>query len=121
MNMFNRISSVLFCCAFLIVSCSKDETTTNDCTGVTPTYTNDIAAIYNASCATAGCHSGAFPADGLDLSSYAKAKSASLNNSKVLSSMKHASGVKAMPQGAAKLSDDKIKKVECWIKNGAPE
>jgi len=26
-----------------------------------------------------------------------------------------------MPKDAAKLSSDKILKVECWIKNGAPE
>ncbi|MFZ1749655.1 MAG: hypothetical protein WAU01_05670 [Saprospiraceae bacterium] len=109
--------------ATTIYSCSKDDTGSNtnvDCTGTTPTYNNDIAAILNGSCATSGCHAGTFPADGLDLSSYTKAKNASLNG-KVLQSMRHDAGVKAMPQNAAKLSDDKIKKVTCWINNGAPE
>lgn len=105
----------------LLVSCGKDDNNTSDCTGVTPTYTADIAAIYNASCATTGCHAGSFPAEGIDLSSYTSAKSQSLNNDDVLKSIKHSSGVKAMPQGAPKLSDDKIKLIECWIKNGAPQ
>ena len=105
----------------ILLSCSKDDTSTADCTGVTPTYTADIAPIYNASCANVGCHSGSFPAEGIDLSTYSAAKNESLNNDDVLKSIKHASGVKAMPQGAAKLSDDKIKLIECWIKIGAPQ
>ncbi len=115
--------SILFLAISIIsiVSCGKDdEVTKEDCSGSTPTYNSDIASIFNASCATSGCHRGQFPADGLDLSSYATAKSASLNG-KVLQSMKHESGVKAMPQNGAKLPASDIKKVECWIQNGAPE
>lgn len=115
------ILSLTFVSFVLLLSCGKDDTSTTDCNGITPTYTADIAPIYNASCATAGCHGGSFPAEGIDLSNYSKAKSESLNNDDVLKSIKHASGVKAMPQGAAKLSDDKIKLIECWIKNGAPQ
>ena len=58
--------------------------------------------------------------DEKNLSNYVKVKSASING-KVLQSIKHLSGVEAMPQGAAKLSVDKITKVECWIQAGAPE
>ena len=104
----------------LLASCTKDEETKADCSGVTPTYTVDIAPIMNLSCAISGCHTAIFPADGLDLSNYAKVKSASING-KVLQSIKHLSGVEAMPQGAAKLSADKITKDECWIQAGAPE
>lgn len=58
----------------ITVSCGKDDVATKvDCAGVSPTYTSEIAAIFNASCATVGCHIGAFPADGLDLSKYATA------------------------------------------------
>jgi hypothetical protein len=118
--MFNKLFSVLVLVVFVLISCSKDTATNTDCTGVTPTYTADIAPVFNASCATVGCHSANFPAEGIDLSSYEKSKSNSLNG-KVLASIKHQSGVKTMPQGEAKLSDDIIKKVECWIKNGAPQ
>jgi hypothetical protein len=118
--MLNKYSFFVVIC-LLILSCTKeDTTTTTDCTGTIPTYSSDIAAIFNASCATAGCHSGSFPADGLDLSSFATAKNASLNG-KVLASMKHSSGTVAMPLGGTKLADAVISKVECWINNGAPE
>lgn len=104
----------------IISSCSKDDNNTVDCTGVTPSYTNDIAPIFNANCATSGCHSALFPASGINLSAYTAAKSASLNG-KVLQSIKHESSVAAMPQGTSKLSADNIRLIECWIKNGAPE
>lgn len=107
-------------CILVLTSCSKDEVTNVDCNGTNITYMGDIAPIINVSCAISGCHSANFPADGLDLSSYSKVKSASLNG-KVLQSIKHLSGVKSMPQDAAKLSNDKITKVECWIQAGAPE
>jgi hypothetical protein len=105
-------ATILMLFALIVISCSKDDTTTADCSGSTPTYTADIAPILNASCALSGCHTAAFPSDGIDLSSYQKAKSASLNG-KVLASMKHSSGAKAMPLGGAKLPDGDIRKVEC--------
>ena len=109
----------------LIVSCSKDETTTppvstNECTGVTSTYTNDVASIFNSSCATSGCHSAASKANGIDLSNYNSAKNVALS-SKLLQAIKHESGATPMPNGQAKLSPDKIKKVTCWIQNGTPQ
>jgi hypothetical protein len=118
--MYKVLSVFSITCILVVLSCSKDEETTADCSGITPTYNNDIAPIMNLSCATSGCHTAIFPADGLDLSTYSKVKSASLNG-KVLQSIKHLSGVDAMPKGAAKLSTDKITKVECWIQAGAPE
>ena len=119
-NMSKILSVFTITCILVLLSCSKDEETKADCSGVSPTYTSDIAPIINLSCAISGCHTAIFPADGLDLSTYSKVKSASING-KVLQSIKHLSGVKAMPQDAAKLSVDKITKVECWIQAGAPE
>ncbi|MBC7885209.1 MAG: hypothetical protein H7X99_07025 [Saprospiraceae bacterium] len=101
------------------ISCGKDDSS-NVCDGISPTYTNDVAPIFNGTCTSVGCHSGEFPADGMDLSNYVNAKSASLNLN-VLKAIKHESGVVAMPQSLPKLSDDKIKVIECWIENGAPE
>jgi cytochrome c553 len=113
------LSTISF--AFLI-SCGKDDSSTStvDCAGVTPTYKTDIAAILNSSCAQSGCHSAASKADGFDLSTYAASKSAT-GSSSFLKSIKHESGVDKMPQGASKLSDATIKKIECWIVNGTPE
>lgn len=104
----------------LLCSCSKDESIVVDCTGISPTYKNDIAAIFNASCATPACHDANTKAEGINLSTYASAKSAT-QNTKLLKSIKHDSGAKAMPQGSAKLSDVIINKIACWIQNSYPE
>lgn len=102
------------------VSCNKSSTTTVDCTGITPTYTADIAPIL-ATCAIDGCHGNIATQAGINLTTYANAKSGS-SNSKFLKSIKHESGAESMPPaGFSKLSDDNIKLIECWIQNGKPE
>lgn len=104
---------------FGIQACTKDTTTTSySCTGVTPTYTNDIKAIYDASCASSGCH-GANGAAGIQLNTYTNCKMA--NDARILGCIEHAAGYNAMPQGSAKLSDTQIQKVYCWIQNGKPQ
>jgi hypothetical protein len=103
-----------------VFSCSKDDNTTPaNCTS-TPTYKTDIAAIMNASCAQAGCHSSSSRAGGYELSTYSGTKNAA-GKSDFLKSIKHSSGVQAMPQGGSKLPDATITKIECWISNGTPE
>ncbi|MCC7245156.1 MAG: cytochrome c [Saprospiraceae bacterium] len=104
----------------LFFSCKKDEIQTYDCTGITPTYTADIKAVMNASCATSGCHNATSKAKGIDLSTYAKVKSESAND-RFMGSMQHLSGYDNMPQGASKLSDETLQKIYCWIHNGQPE
>lgn len=104
----------------IIASCSKDSITTYVCTGITPTYTDDIKAIMDNSCALSGCHSANSHEAGVDLSSYAKVKSAT-GSSNFLGSIQHKSGFQAMPQGAAKLDDNTIQLISCWVQNGTPE
>ena len=89
-----------------------------DCTGQTPTYNNDIKAIYDANCATSGCHNSQYHPSGIDLSTYAGATAA--NNDAILGSVEHDAGYSAMPQGAGKLSDTQIKKIYCWMQNNKP-
>lgn len=105
-------------------SCKKSEDTNYadaaTCTS-TPTYTADVAPILNASCATPGCHNASSKRDGIDLSTYASAKSEFTKSNTALASVHHASGVKAMPQGQSKLSDASINKLDCWVKNGCPQ
>lgn len=76
--MLRKIIHFYLFCGVVLISCGKDSTTA-DCTGITPTYTADIAPLFNSACATSGCHSSLFPAAGVDLSTYEKTKSASLN------------------------------------------
>lgn len=106
----------------LLISCSKDDSSTStiDCTGLTPKYSTDIAPIINSSCAQGGCHDSGTRAGGYNLSSYANVV-AGTKNSNFLKSIKHEGGVEKMPQGSAKLADDVIKKIQCWIQNGTPQ
>jgi hypothetical protein len=89
-------------------------------TGIT--YTNFVAGIMNAQCATSGCHDAVRAASGADLSTYAATKSyATASQAAFLGSMRHSSGVSAMPKGAAKLPTCTLNKIEAWIVAGMPQ
>jgi len=103
--------------ASVLLSCDKYQKG-YDCTGQTPTYNNDIKAIYDANCATSGCHNSQYHASGIDLSTYSGATAA--NNDAILGSVEHSSGYSAMPKNAGKLTDTQIKKIYCWMQNNKP-
>ena len=120
MNKKVVFSGLLFS-LFLFNACQKDaNSVAYDCTGLTPTYTNDIKSIMDGSCAMAGCHSAAAKAGGYDLSSYSAVSAAGSNNA-FMGSMEHQSGYDAMPQGASKLSTTNLQKIYCWIQSGKPQ
>ncbi len=106
--------------SLFVASCKNDEETTIDCTGVTATYTTDVKPIFDASCATAGCHDSNTKAHGLDLSTYVGSKEGAINH-EVVCSIEQNSGCDPMPEGGDKLSDAQIKKVRCWIQSGTPQ
>lgn len=58
-----------------IASCTDDSGSSNDCAGIVATYSTTVKSVLDASCALAGCHSGANPANGFNFSNYAGAKS----------------------------------------------
>ncbi|MBL7813606.1 MAG: hypothetical protein JNL70_01285 [Saprospiraceae bacterium] len=109
-----------FALAMFLVQCTKDSVDTVTCTGTTPTYTADIKAIMDASCAISGCHNASSKADGYDLSTYAGTSSAAGKNA-FLGSVQHKSGYDAMPKGGSKLSDATLTKIACWVQNGTPQ
>ncbi len=113
---------VAICVAFgCYLSCKKNSknTTTYDCTGVSPTYTANIKSIMDSKCATSGCHSATSKASGYDLSSYTGVKNAS-SKSAFMGSIEHSSGYDAMPKGSSQLSTDNRKLIYCWIQNSTP-
>ena len=65
-----------------------------------------------------GCHSGASPSGGIDLTTHSNI-AVYANNGKLFGSIDHQSGFQAMPQGAAKLDDCTIDKIKSWIDAGA--
>ena len=118
--------------AFYLVfeSCKKEEgaegtsnsdyMASTDCTGTTATYTAAVKPIYDAKCATAGCHGATNPAHGLNLSTYELAKSG-FSAHATLCAINWGSGCDKMPNNGTKLSADEIKKITCWAKNNFPQ
>ena len=109
---------------FLTVSAlacnNEDPVDTVDCTGLTPTYTSDVKAILDVSCAKSGCHDTEFHENGYDFSTYATAKSAAQGD-RFLGAIQHKSGFEPMPQNSGKLSQANIDLLTCWVQNGCPE
>lgn len=66
------------------------------------------------------CHNASVPTAGISVEDYA-AVIAAHNSGRFVGSIKHANGFSPMPQGAPKLSDCAIEKVEAWIADGAPD
>ncbi len=117
----NKAALSLVTLLFLLLACNKDETPdTVDCTGITPTYTSDIKAILDVSCAKSGCHDVETHENGYDLSTYATAKPVSQND-RFLGAIQHKSGFTPMPENSGKLSQENIDLITCWVQNGSPE
>lgn len=91
-----------------------------DCTGSTPTYTKDIKPIFDARCATSGCHAAVNPAHNLNLSTYELSKR-DFNVHALLCAINQDAGCEKMPQTGSKLAADDIKKITCWAKNSFPQ
>jgi hypothetical protein len=81
-------------------------------------YNAGIKPILQQNCI--GCHNSTLAQDGVNLSTYVGVKAVVLDG-RLLGTIRHQSGYPAMPYGAAKLSDCKIKQVEKWIASGSPE
>ena len=111
-----NISFILF--LFLITACSKSNGTSksfssSDCTS-TISYKTDIQPIMNTYCTS--CHQPGNAKGGYELTTYSGVTS---NTNKVLASMLHNSGSEPMPDNGDQLSDDLLKKMYCWVNQGA--
>jgi hypothetical protein len=117
----------LFSLYLVFIACKKEKPTeigkansiyinAADCTGLSPTFTKDIKPIFDAKCATSGCHGAVNPAHGLNLSTYELSKR-DFNVHAFICSITQDVGCSKMPQGGVKLADADIKKITCWAKN----
>lgn len=116
------LAFILLLATFACVKDSSNSTYLDnaDCSGVDAannTYTKSVKEILDAHCATSGCHDAFAQEKGVDLSSYAGAKNG-FENQDCLCSIHHGAGCEPMPQGASKLDDATIQKLDCWAKNG---
>ncbi len=85
-------------------------------------YIHDVGPIFKAHCLS--CHSGAKPADNLDLSSVAamrKAKELTPGKANPILERLTAHGDDRMPMNAAPLRPQDIKLIQSWIEQGAVE
>ena len=112
----NTLLAMLVLCVIIgISSCVKDSKP-YDCTGVAPTYTTDIKAILDSKCVS--CHNATDLEGGIDLSTYAVSKVQSARDC-FTGCVQHLAPYHNMPQGEAKMPDATIKKIYCWVQNGA--
>lgn len=88
--------------------------TSCDTTGVT--FSGSVLPIFKNYCN--GCHGGASPSAGIDLTTYAKVKPTVADGS-LLGSVRHASGFVPMPENGNKLSNCNISKIQAWVNAGA--
>ncbi len=79
-------------------------------------YQENIIPILHRSCYV--CHSAAVNTSNITLEGYDKLM-VHVNSGKLLSVINHEAGFKPMPQGASKLIDCDIAKIEQWIIEGA--
>jgi hypothetical protein len=109
----------LFAIALLFITCGCKHVVTYDCTGITPTYTQNIQPILNATCANLpGCHG--VNGDAFDLTTYAGASDASKKKN-FMGAIQHKPFYQKMPKDADRLPDAQIHLISCWIENGSPE
>jgi hypothetical protein len=121
---FSSSIRVLFsvCCLIVLAIACKDDDTPDevDCTGLTPTYTADVKAILDSSCAKSGCHNSSDLANNIDLSTYATASAIS-QEPRFLGAINHKSGFSPMPQDDDKLPTATIELLTCWVETGSPQ
>lgn len=101
----------------VLLSCKKGTIATYDCTGVSATYTADIAPVLTTHCTS--CHNSSNKKGRIDLSTYDEV-TAIAGEDRFMGSIQHVSGYRDMPRGASKLDDATIKMISCWIQSGMP-
>ena len=82
------------------------------------TYSLSVKPIINENCIS--CHSQAVQQGTVILETYADVL-VYVNSGQLIGAITHAPGFAAMPQGAAKLDDCSILKIETWIGAGSPD
>lgn len=102
-----------FVILFILSSCSKEAITVYECPGMdTTNFVDDIFPILETNCMVSGCH--------YKFNEYSSVK-IYVDNKKLLGAIQHKKGYSPMPKDAAKLPEETIKLISCWVQNGAPE
>jgi len=118
-----KITFYFVAIVLIISSCTYDNMETlypqdPECDTVNISYAVDIQPIFNNNCVI--CHSGPTPPAGFSLVDYENAVVVA-KSGRLLGTVKHQSGYLSMPQGANKLDDCSINKLESWINLSYPD
>ena len=118
--MVRLITSTVLVLVIAMTGCYYDNEETlypqGDCITTDISYVEDIAPIIQQNCFS--CHSAAVNTGNITLEGHAKLAGYALNG-RLLGAIRHDPGFIAMPQGASKLSDCNIAKIEAWAMEGA--
>ena len=106
-------------------SCTKNKTedlipSTSSCdSSKTISFKTDVQPILNNNCgAQGGCHSNGSAAAGVKLESWQGANEVSISGL-LMKSIRHETGVAAMPKGGSKIDDCYIAIIAKWVRNGS--
>ncbi len=136
MKIFNKyffiISLIIFSVSFLFISCDDTLTTANVDSKIIPTsnvsFAEHIYPVLQVKCAFTGCHAGASPAGGLDLTSWVNVTAdpnvvfpKEPNLSRLVWTINGTAGVPEMPPrySGLVLTQNQIQGIITWIKEGA--
>ena len=98
----------------------KDPVVVEPCITDSMSYDGGISVIFNANCATSGCHDPGTKRAGFDFSTYDGIKVA--NSTTIIKAINHDVDVSAMPGGGnPKLDSCTIEKIEKWFADDAPK
>ena len=114
-----KLTGFLFAILLIASISSCKHVVKYDCTGTTPTYTDNVKPILDATCGGHECHIGPSAGD-LDFSTYSGAAEASKKKS-FMGSIQHMPFYEKMPKNGSRLTDSQIHVISCWIENGSPE
>lgn len=103
---------------FSLNACKEEEDPVDPPAETNVTYTDDAAAILNASCAFSGCHNSGSQVGSLE--GYTDAK-AFAEFGRMIPAIKHEANYSPMPKNGNKLSADKIATLEQWVEDGLLE
>lgn len=89
----------------------------SDCDTSAVTFTGTIQPLIDQNCK--GCHSGTSPQGGIALTNYSQVQTLAANGS-LLGVVRAEAGYVAMPYNSNSLNSCKIRQLELWVAQGAP-
>jgi len=135
---FQKKTALILGLVFVLGSCAENTRSNEDAksddenTTVTSVYVREIQPIFDANCATSGCHASASATSGIKMSSYSDVMASvgivlgklvtanDVSNSSIVTVLEGTSNsIARMPFGRPALSSTDISKIKDWITNGA--